>query len=368
MRLRKSRPDFMPSVDGGVVDLFCGIGGLTHGFVLEGFNVVAGIDVDAACAYGYETNNSAKFLKEDVGNLTGDMLNKMFPANGPRILVGCAPCQPFSTYVARKGISNPRWKLLQEFKRLVNESLPDFVSMENVPGLVRYQGGQLFQEFVEDLIKFNYEVKWKLVECEKLGVPQSRTRLVLLASLNSPIEFNLPRRKKRTVRDTIGHLIPIEAGSGNKHDPMHKSQALSELNMKRMRQSKPGGTWNDWDREIIAKCHLKKSGDQYLSIYGRMKWDDIAPTLTTQCFSYGSGRFGHPEQDRAMSLREASLLQSFPPYYEFHRPDEPPTFHSTGRFIGNAVPVELGRCIARNIREAIESERTRQKGKDRHVQ
>ena len=354
MILRKTRPDFTPTVKGGVVDLFCGIGGLSHGFVAEGFKVVAGIDVDSLCSHGYEANNNAKFVERDVCSLTGEMLNDLFPARGPRILVGCAPCQPFSTYAAKKGANNPRWKLLEEFSRLISESIPDVVSMENVPGLTRYQGGALFREFVDGLKELGYEVVWELVECSKLGVPQSRKRLVLLASRIGSIDLEKPRRKLRTVQDAIGHLEPVEEGKASENDSLHRAQGLSDLNLKRIRQSRPGGTWKDWDKRLVAKCHLKRSGENYGGVYGRMSWDEVAPTMTTQCFAYGSGRFGHPEQDRGLTLREASLLQTFPPYYEFCDPADGPGFQSMGRLIGNAVPVELGRCIARSIRSTIE--------------
>ena len=121
--------------------------------------------------------------------------------------------------------------------------------------------------------------------------------------------------------------------------------------MSRIKASRPGGTWRDWPPDLQAACHQKKSGETYPSVYGRMAWDDVAPTITTQCFGYGSGRFGHPEQDRAISLREAAMLQTFPRRYKFVEPNDPVRFSKFGRLIGNAVPVRLGQHIGRSILE-----------------
>ena len=354
MILRKTKPDLTPTIKGGVIDVFCGVGGLSHGFAVEGFNVLAGIDVDGSCSYGFEANNDADFIECDVSSLTGKMLNERYSDAWPRILVGCAPCQPFSTYAKKKGVKNPRWKLLKEFSRLIEESLPDIVSMENVPGLVGYRSGALFNDFVDRLTNLDYQIEWGIVECAKIGIPQSRKRLVLLASRIGPISLEKSTREVRTVRDVIGHLEPVKAGEASDSDNLHCAQGLADINLKRIRQSKPGGSWKDWDKELVAKCHLKKSGKNYGAVYGRMSWDEIAPTMTTQCYAYGSGRFGHPEQDRGLTLREAALLQTFPPYYEFCAPDDKPPISSLGRAIGNAVPVELGRCIARSVRATIE--------------
>ncbi len=130
---------------------------------------------------------------------------------------------------------------------------------------------------------------------------------------------------------------------------MHTSAGLTSINLARIKASKPGGSWRDWPKRLIADCHKSASGQTYPSVYGRMEWDKPAPTITTQCYGYGNGRFGHPEQDRAISLREAAILQSFPRSYKFIPANEPVNFKSTGRLIGNAVPVDLGRAIAKSI-------------------
>lgn len=142
---------------------------------------------------------------------------------------------------------------------------------------------------------------------------------------------------------------PIKAGERDPQDELHTASSLSPLNLSRIRVSRPGGTWRDWPEELQASCHRKDTGATYPSVYGRMEWDRPAPTITTQCFGYGNGRFGHPEQDRAISLREAAMLQTFPESYAFAPPGAPIKFNKMGRLIGNAVPVRLGEVIARSL-------------------
>ncbi|HAG82659.1 MAG TPA: DNA (cytosine-5-)-methyltransferase [Cyanobacteria bacterium UBA12227] len=336
------------------VDLFCGAGGLTHGFEQAGLPVKAGYDIDPACQFPYEHNNQAKFVLQDVENLRGFDLGEHFYNSRIKVLAGCAPCQPFSSYSRRYKDQHSKWKLLQDFARIVEECQPDIISMENVLQLKHYS---IFKEFIAQLQKLNYSFEYYEVNCLDYGIPQSRKRLVLLASKFGSINL-IPRTHcpelYKTVRQTIKHLEPISAGQASKRDWLHRCSKLSELNLRRIRASQPGGTWRDWPKELIAECHLKKSGKTYPGVYGRMEWDKPSPTITTQCFGFGNGRFGHPEQDRAISLREAALLQSFPPEYKFVDPNKPVAIHIVGRLIGNAVPVKLGEVIAQSILNHIE--------------
>jgi len=340
-----------------VIDMFCGIGGLTHGFVKEGFNVIAGFDIDESCQFAYEQNNGAKFIPKRIEDVKTQDILDLYPPQRTKILVGCAPCQPFSKYQQKRGVENEKWKLLEIFANLIVEVQPEIVSMENVPELLRFKKGTVFSTFVERLKNVGYNVTYNLAYCPDYGVPQARTRLVLFASkfgdINLIEKTHTPAQYK-TVRDVIGKLPPIEARASWKDDPLHKTHGMSSLNLKRIRQSIPGGSWKDWDEELRTTCHKKKSGTHYRSVYGRMRWDEPSPTLTTECFAYGSGRFGHPEQDRAISLREAALLQTFPPEYVFTEPGSPLYFTTIGRYIGNAVPVDLGRAIARSIASHLE--------------
>lgn len=336
------------------VDLFCGAGGLTHGFEQAGLPVKAGYDIDPACQFPYEYNNKAKFILQDVENVKGCDLAEYFSGSRIKVLAGCAPCQPFSSYSRRYNHQQLKWKLLQDFARLIEECEPDIISMENVLLLKRHS---VFQEFITQLKQLNYCFESYEVNCLDYGIPQSRKRLVLLASKFGKINLIPPTHNPnnyQTVRQTIGHLEPLSAGETSKIDWLHRCSKLSKLNLRRIRASKPGGTWRDWPQELIAECHLKTSGKTYPAVYGRMEWDKPSPTITTQCFGFGNGRFGHPEQDRAISLREAALLQTFPAEYDFVEPDKSVAIDLVGRLIGNAVPVKLGMVIARSILEHIE--------------
>lgn len=338
-----------------VVDLFCGVGGLSHGFHLEGMKVVAGIDLDPACEYAYEENNGAKFICQDVSTVTAADLAVLW-GEGPRILVGCAPCQPFSSYAQRW--DNPDWKLLENFAQLIVDSKPDVVSMENVPRLLDFQDGVVFERFVSKIRRAGYKVTATVAYAPDYGVPQHRHRLVLLASRHGPITLEPPTHSKKkyvTVRKAIGKLRELEAGGVDEIDPLHRTSRLSPLNLKRIRAAKPGGSWKDWDEELIAPCHQTETGKTYVSVYGRMNWDEPSPTMTTQFYGFGNGRFGHPEQDRAISLREGAILQSFPTTYRFVRKGEAVQFKKLGRLIGNAVPVLLGRAIAKSIKSHLDT-------------
>ena len=341
---------------GGVVEVFCGVGGLSHGFVLEGFEVRAGVDVDPACRYPFERNNHAVFLEHDVAELSGETVSGLFEEAQRKILVGCAPCQPFSTYSHNR--ANGKWRLLREFSRLVREVNPDIVSMENVPRLTTFRNGELFGDFFSVLADTGYEHVWHdIVDCADFGVPQTRRRLVVLASRIGPIRLRWPTHPpdRTSVRDSISHLPPIGAGEQDAADPLHRASRLSSTNLARIRASSPGMSWREWDPDLVAPCHRKPSGRWYGSVYGRMSWDELAPTITTQCTGFGNGRFGHPEQDRAISLREAALLQTFPARYEFFEPGKPWHISTAARLIGNAVPVALARAIARSIGETLDA-------------
>ena len=330
---------------GEVVDLFCGIGALSHGLMLSGFNIIAGYDIDARCKYAFEKNNKADFFTRDVAKLTAEEIQSHYTGAGPSVLAGCAPCQPFSTYKRRYG-EDPKWNLVTKFAELAVAVRPDFVTMENVPALLKYKDGGVFEEFCDQLESAGYSLKWSVAKCEEFGIPQKRRRLVVVAAKSVIIEPLKPTHTKApSVREAIGALREIEAGQADTLDPLHASQSLTEINLRRIRASKPGGTWRDWPEDLRADCHRRPSGKTYSGVYARMTWDNPSPTMTTQCCGYGNGRFGHPEQDRAISLREAAIFQSFPCDYVFLPAEEKPSFSEVGRWIGNAVPVKLAEEI-----------------------
>jgi DNA (cytosine-5)-methyltransferase 1 len=346
------------------VDIFCGAGGLTRGLFDAGIPVVAGYDIDEACRYAYEHNNApAVFKNQSVTDTKGTELLAHYPAGHTRILVGCAPCQTFSKYT--QGLDNesdPKWTLLGEFARLVCELKPDIVSMENVPQLQDYH---IFEKFLATLrdegFHFTEEPEKRVVYCPDYGMAQHRHRLVVVASRLGPITLIPPTHKPenyKTVRDVLVGLPALAAGETYGEDPLHRSSRLSDLNLCRIRKSKPGGTWRDWPRELVAKCHKKKSGKTYPSVYGRMTWDEPSPTMTTQFYGFGNGRFGHPDQDRGISLREGAILQSFPKDYAFAKPGAQCCFKTVGRMIGNAVPVRLGEIVGKTIGKHLKKYRS----------
>jgi DNA (cytosine-5)-methyltransferase 1 len=340
-----------------VVDLFCGVGGLTHGFVKEKLTVSAGIDFDESCRFAFEANNKTAFIQADLTKYPAEEIKKLFPKKGLKILVGCAPCQAFSTYT-QGDKTNVKWKLLYAFGKIISIVKPDVVSMENVPNLLKYRNGIVFCDFLSVLYANNYSVDFKIVDAKDYGVPQRRTRLILIASKIGTIKLlnkTHPKGKLKTVRKAIGKLPKIEHGETDANDPLHRARQLSSLNLRRIKATPEGGSWKNWkNKDLILDCHKKASGKTYGSVYGRMRWKNVAPTLTTQCTGYGNGRYGHPRQNRAISLREAAILQSFPKNYKFIDPKVDFNSSLIEQHIGNAVPVRLGRIIARSIKKHIE--------------
>lgn len=344
------------------VDLFCGVGGKTHGFIKAGIPVVAGYDIDESCQYAYEYNNpGAKFFVRSIEALSAKEVLDRFPSDSFKVLIGCAPCQPFSTYSYRYGAANhktiktdERWSLLFSFLRIIQQVKPDIVSAENVPQLSRLKH-EVYLDFINGLKNMGYTVTEQIVRCADYGVPQTRERLVVLASLHGQLSIMPPTHsvdKYINVSQAIGHLPAIEAGNQpNSTDPLHISSKLSALNLRRIKITPEGGGWQNWPNSLRSPCHKKLSGSTYPSVYGRMSWKSLAPTITTQCFGLGNGRFGHPSQDRAISLREAAILQTFPENYAFVSPENKITFRNVGRHIGNAVPVKLAEAIAKSILE-----------------
>lgn len=340
------------------VDLFCGVGGLTHGIQKTGINVVAGIDIEESCKFAYEENNQSTFLNRDINDLTKEEIEELYPQGDLKVLVGCAPCQPFSTYTSRykkEGQKDNKWNLLYSFSNLIKSVQPEVVSMENVPSISKEK---VFVDFVKQLEELNYYVSWKIVFCPDYGIPQRRKRLVLLASKIGELKLKQSTHSPEqyvSVREAISFLPPIRDGEVYEKDKLHRSSKLSAINLERIKQSKPGGTWRDWDTELLLACHKKSSGKSYPSVYGRMEWDKPSPTITTQFYGYGNGRFGHPEQNRALSLREGALLQTFPLEYQFFHPDSDGiVMKKIGTHIGNAVPVRLGEIIGQSIIEHLE--------------
>ena len=339
------------------VDLFCGAGGLTYGLQQAGIRVAAGIDLDPACKFPFSHNNGSTFIKADICQIKPHDLSRLFGDAEYRLLAGCAPCRPFSPF--RRGTDNSsdnEWCLLWEFSRLIKSLKPELVTMENVPDLA---SKAMFRGFVEELKTCEYDVDFESVYCPRFGVPQHRRRLVLVASRIGPVAVPigaLEPEEYRTVRTSIGRLPRIGSGKRDPADRLHCARNLSAKNLRRLEASTPGGTWRDWPEDLRAPCHTKKSGASYHNVYARMEWDEPSPTITTQAHNFGTGRFGHPEQLRSLSLREAAILQTFPRTYRFVAPRDPVYFSTVGRLIGNAVPPRLARHIGRAFMKVVNAD------------
>ena len=333
------------------VDLFCGIGGLTCGLIQAGVNVVAGFDIDPTCQYTYEHNNHIPYILRNIREVIGTEIDDLYDDDAVKVLVGCAPCQPFSQMRFKMGqanVNDDKYDLLLEFGRLIDDIHPAIISMENVPQI---RETDVYKEFISILEQNGYHYNAQVVYCPNYGIPQTRRRFVLIGSLLGEIELIAPTHNPNDVhvRNYIADLPILEAGQVDPNDPLHRSSALSQLNLQRIRASIPGGTWHDWPEELRCTCHRRESGTTYASVYGRMTWEQIGPTITTQFYNYGTGRFGHPEQDRALSLREGAILQTFPRGYDFIDPERGFVMRDISRHIGNAVPVRLGEVIGLSI-------------------
>lgn len=260
----------------GAVDLFCGAGGLTKGLIEAGIDVRLGIDLDPACRYAYEQNNSgAEFLLADIASLKPTAISSAWRGTSTRILAGCAPCQPFSTYTQGKRWDRAdRWGLLRAFSRLIMACEPDIVTMENVASLARQD---VFPQFCKALERSDYQVVWDVLDCRAFGIPQSRKRLVLIASRLGRPHLPYPTHPAPedwvTVRSAIAKLPALKAGAADENDPIHVSSRLTTMNLKRIRASKPGGTWRDWPFELVTTCHTRRTGRTYPAVYGRMEWE-----------------------------------------------------------------------------------------------
>jgi DNA (cytosine-5)-methyltransferase 1 len=336
--------------------LFCGAGGLTFGLQKAGVSIVAGVDLDPAAEFPFTSNNRSKFIMADVRDISGAELAALYPNGAVRLLAGCAPCRPFSPH--RRGSIDPdddEWLLVKHFCRLTAEMRPELVTMENVP---RLGSKRVFKNFIGTLKRLGYSIVSDSLNCAKFGVPQYRRRLVVMASLIGPIAIpkgRLSPTNYKTVRGAIGSLPKLSAGQVDARDGLHRARDLEEINLMRLRSSRPGGTWEDWPEGLRAQCHRRASGATYRNVYSRMEWDRPAPTVTTLAHNFGTGRFGHPEQDRAITLREAALLQTFPRYFQFVRPGEEVFLTRIGRLIGNAVPPRLAYFIGKEIVKTAEA-------------
>lgn len=372
------------------VDIFCGAGGSSEA-LKKYFNIVAAVEFDEITGKSYELNHGSNHLYiEDIKNLKGNFWRNITVNNEINLLVSTPPCQGFSKHSRKKVIesNDPRNNLILETLRVAQIISPDFIFMENVPNIINYK---IFHKLVKGLsnIKLDgtplngelpsYHIRYECVNASDYNVPQKRKRMILIAkkiemfpckeayvqTRNTSIPLVKEPIKlwpKKMVASSLGeylkqfNLPELRAGETCNSDSLHKSRSLSNVNLQRIRSTAPnGGSRKDWSDDLILECH-KKERVRFTDVYGRMSYNDYAPTITCGCISYSKGRFGHPIEDRAISLREAALIQTFPYEYKF-------TGKVTGEIyqgsmdniatqIGNAMPINMAAIFFETIFKA----------------
>lgn len=338
------------------IDFFCGGGGMTCGLRQAGINVIAGVDFDKDAKETYEYNNpGTTYVHTDIRNLRTNYFERKFDIHqndNSLILVGCSPCQFYSIINSDKNKSLKSKDLLRNFARFIEYYRPGYVLVENVPGITTNKES-ILPFFLSELDRFGYRYEKRIVNMNDYGIPQSRRRFSLIATRLDSVEIKFPAQseKKLTVRDVLGEkngFPKIQAGHKDATEFKHTAAGLSPKGLMRMQKTRhDGGSRLDWadDQELQLKCFVDHD-DSFKDTYGRMWWDRPAPTITTKFFSISNGRFGHPEEDRAISIREGATLQTFPKEYVF----KTNSIATAAKLIGNAVPCEYARRLGETIK------------------
>ncbi len=333
-----------------VADFFSGCGGTSAGLRAAGMQIIFGLDFEPSAAATFRRNfPDAVFLEKDIRLVEPEVVAAAIQGDGPLLVAACAPCQPFSSFVHRKAVPSSRRSLLLRLLPILELTNPEYVMIENVPGLDTRAPAGTFNRFCKALRGLGFHINWGVVDCQSYGVPQRRRRLVLLGSRLGPVEIPKPThgcgpslKPKSTVREWIADLPALNAGDTDPAVPNHTASALTELNRRRLLASRPGGNRLDWPEDLWLDCHVGHRG--HSDVYGRMSWDAPSPALTTKCTSLSNGRFGHPDQDRPISVREAACLQTFPRDFVFVG-----GIKSATRQVGNAVPVLLAQTMGEYV-------------------
>ena len=338
-----------PNLEPTALDLFSGCGGLTLGLKQAGFEVIGAVDIDPVSVATYRSNHvDVAVWDQDIRDLSPTQLRISLglKPGDLDLLAGCPPCQGFSTMRTLNGafvVDDPRNDLLLEVLRFVEVLRPKAVMIENVPGLAR---DQRFMTFCQRMKDIGYLGQHDIFNAADYGVPQRRRRLIYLAGFQTTIPFAEPFQYSVKVKDAIGGL-PKAGKSGDRlHDlPENRTRRVMELIR---RVPKNGGSRSELPEEYWLDCHKRCNG--FNDVYGRMAWDDVSPTITSGCFNPSKGRFLHPEEDRAITLREAALLQGFPRRYKF------PSSRgksAVATMIGNALPPQFIAAHASIVRDAL---------------
>lgn len=337
------------------IDLFAGSGAVSRGLRDAGFNVVGALDFDPKACATYEMNHEGvKLIRRDIRKVPAKTFAQF--KGEIDLLIVCAPCQPFSNRNRNRITKDERVDLVLRSLKFIRALKPSFVLFENVPGLEK---NKVFEKLCKELVRAGYHLKEpQKVDAADLGVPQRRVRMVLCAALKAEWldgVFNGQVSQRVSVREAIGDLLEPSFKSDNLEDPLHYKRRHSDLNLERLRHvPKNGGSRISLPDHLVLACHKELSENQYPDCYGRMSWDQEAPTLTTGCTDFTRGRYVHPEQDRAITLREAARLQSFPDDYKFNG-----NASEIATQIGNAVPPRMMQVIAERIKAVLENAKIR---------
>jgi len=350
------------------IDLFSGCGGLTCGLRRAGFHVATAVEIDPHAAKTYRHNNrKTKLLQADIRKVEAHELLAGVPSGEVDLLVGCAPCQGFSSLTRKYRRDDPRNGLLSEMARIIEEVRPSAVMMENVSGLAEARGKVIFKGFVDRLENEGYHLNWRVVQMADYGIPQSRRRLVLIGGRGFEISFPDPTHARTPKPGSdLKPWVPLRsalAGLGapvtltealRKQGPQqynwHVARDLLARTKAKLKAAMPGKAWLDLPENLRPKCH---QGDYrgFPNVYGRMSWDNVAVTMTRGCTTPSMGRFGHPDRRRyAISAREAARIQTFPDAYKFITDH----METVCDMLGNAVPPAFAYVIGRRIKETLE--------------
>ena len=345
------------------IDVFAGGGGLTVGLKRAGFDVVAAIENEKHAYATYKANHpEVRVLKQDVATVRGKALLGLIGERRIDLLAGCPPCQGFTSLTAKYRRDDRRNVLVLEMARLAEELQPTAIMMENVPRLVK-KGKGLYSDLRRRLEDLGYVLTEGILEVANYGVPQRRRRLVLFGGQDFKIELPEPtharngesgRTRWRSVRDVIGRMKePVTLTDARKNGEVqrtdwHVVRTLSPANVKRIRAASAGRTWASIPEALRPGCH-RNGYKGFTNVYGRMEWERPSPTITAGCTTFSKGRFGHPERDRTISVREAALLQTFPMDYLF----DVPYMEHVCNVIGNALPCDFAEVTSRRCHEEI---------------
>lgn len=337
-----------------VVDFFCGCGGTSAGLEKSGMNIIAGIDIDKNALETFKYNfKNAETFSQNIRELIPEDLTQVIGSdkNTKLLFAACAPCQPFSTQNRLKDNNDERISLLAEFHRFVEYFEPDYIILENVPGIQKVDNGP-FTNFITFIESKGYVPDFLVLNAMDYGVPQSRKRLVLIATKNETISLPTSTHGKakdklnyKTVKDAIAKYPRLEAGDNADKDNVYNNHIcakMQDITLERLKATPEGGDRRDWPRSLWLECHKRHTGHN--DVYGRLSWNKPSVTLTTKCISISNGRFGHPDQLRALSVREAAALQSFDDDFKFIG-----NMRNIAKQVGNAVPVLFAKALGDQV-------------------